>query len=32
VDAIYIAAFAVMAGATLALLQFCAALSGGEPS
>lgn len=32
VDAIYITAFAVMAGLTLGLLQFCAGLSSGEPS
>jgi len=32
VDAIYIAAFAVMAGLTFGLLQFCAGLSSGEPS
>lgn len=32
VDAIYITAFAVMAGLTFGLLQFCAGLSSGEPS
>ncbi|VEE57998.1 Uncharacterised protein [Achromobacter spanius] len=32
VDAIYITAFAVMAGLTFGLLQFCASLSSGEPS
>ncbi|MCS3508919.1 hypothetical protein M2361_004734 [Achromobacter sp. JUb104] len=31
-DAIYITAFAVMAGLTFGLLQFCAGLSSGEPS